>query len=169
MSTGKEANVCFATTASDPSSGPDASDEYSPNPKQEAHDFSPNASVAFKVFKTSILQLKDRERYVVGEFRFRGSDDKVIPTRIKQKDGSTMGEGVSESNAFAGGRNSSPDPAVAQATSSYHFLLWEGWMACLETQERELVPNSTGQGLLPCVHHHASNVQNCSSRSWRSQ
>lgn len=84
VSTGKEANVYYATAASDPGSGPDASGEYPPNPKLEAHDFSPDAGVAVKVFKTSILQFKDRERYVAGEFRFRrrgyqrGSNRKMV-------------------------------------------------------------------------------------------
>lgn len=45
VSTGKEANVYYAT--------------------------SPNGDCAIKVYKTSILVFKDRDKYVTGEFRFR--------------------------------------------------------------------------------------------------
>ncbi|KIW59262.1 hypothetical protein PV05_03720 [Exophiala xenobiotica] len=52
ISTGKEANVYHAVSASD-------------DPEQ------PDTQVAIKVYKTSILVFKDREKYVTGEFRFR--------------------------------------------------------------------------------------------------
>ncbi|CAN8071413.1 unnamed protein product [Agarophyton chilense] len=84
VSTGKEANVYYATAASDPSSPTDSIASLSPIPGLLPHDFSPDAPVAVKVFKTSILQFKDRERYVAGEFRFRrtgyqrGSNRKMV-------------------------------------------------------------------------------------------
>lgn len=84
VSTGKEANVYYATAASDPNAIADSTATYPPNPGLLAHDFSPDAGVAVKVFKTSILQFKDRERYVAGEFRFRrggyqrGSNRKMV-------------------------------------------------------------------------------------------
>lgn len=84
VSTGKEANVYFATAASDPACSQDANGLYPPNPDLQAHDCSPDAAVAVKIFKTSILQFKDRERYVAGEFRFRrggyqrGSNRKMV-------------------------------------------------------------------------------------------
>ncbi|KAG9784925.1 Serine/threonine-protein kinase rio1 [Exophiala dermatitidis] len=53
VSTGKEANVYHALAAS-----PENPDE-------------PDRHVAIKVYKTSILVFKDREKYVAGEFRFR--------------------------------------------------------------------------------------------------
>ncbi|EXJ90746.1 Atypical/RIO/RIO1 protein kinase [Capronia coronata CBS 617.96] len=52
ISTGKEANVYHALLASEE---PDTPDKH----------------VAIKVYKTSILVFKDREKYVTGEFRFR--------------------------------------------------------------------------------------------------
>lgn len=52
ISTGKEANVYHALSASE---DPDTPDRH----------------VAIKVYKTSILVFKDREKYVAGEFRFR--------------------------------------------------------------------------------------------------
>ncbi|KIV83580.1 hypothetical protein PV11_05596 [Exophiala sideris] len=52
ISTGKEANVYHAVSASEE---PDT----------------PDTQVAIKVYKTSILVFKDREKYVTGEFRFR--------------------------------------------------------------------------------------------------
>lgn len=84
VSTGKEANVYYATAASDPTVPPDAEGNCIPNSALLPHDFSPDAPVAVKVFKTSILQFKDRERYVAGEFRFRrggyqrGSNRKMV-------------------------------------------------------------------------------------------
>lgn len=61
----------YATAAGLPDSLPDGNGSYPPNTGLVAHDSSPDAPVAVKVFKTSILQFKDRERYVAGEFRFR--------------------------------------------------------------------------------------------------
>lgn len=84
VSTGKEANVYYATAAALPNSHPDPNGIYSPNHGLLAHDSAPDAPVAVKVFKTSILQFKDRERYVAGEFRFRrtgyqrGSNRKMV-------------------------------------------------------------------------------------------
>ncbi|KAI0564969.1 serine/threonine-protein kinase RIO1 [Gracilaria domingensis] len=84
VSTGKEANVYFATAASDPNASTDSSGSLPPIPGLLPHEFSPDAPVAVKVFKTSILQFKDRERYVAGEFRFRrtgyqrGSNRKMV-------------------------------------------------------------------------------------------
>lgn len=52
ISTGKEANVYHGMSASE-------------------DDTQPDMHVAIKVYKTSILIFKDREKYVTGEFRFR--------------------------------------------------------------------------------------------------
>lgn len=52
ISTGKEANVYHGMSASE-------------------DDTQPDIHVAIKVYKTSILIFKDREKYVTGEFRFR--------------------------------------------------------------------------------------------------
>lgn len=52
ISTGKEANVYHSLSASEDGDTPDT-------------------HVAIKVYKTSILVFKDREKYVTGEFRFR--------------------------------------------------------------------------------------------------
>lgn len=60
VSTGKEANVYYAVSA--------AGEEF-----------------ALKVFKTSILVFKDRDRYVVGEFRFRRGYSKGNPRKMVAK------------------------------------------------------------------------------------
>jgi RIO kinase 1 len=60
ISTGKEANVYHAMSIPTTSEGDSASDPAG----QEIHR-------AIKVYKTSILVFKDREKYVTGEFRFR--------------------------------------------------------------------------------------------------
>lgn len=57
VSTGKEANVYHATSGS-------------------------GQSLALKVFKTSILVFKDRDKYVSGEFRFRDSYGKKNPRKM---------------------------------------------------------------------------------------
>ncbi len=57
ISTGKEANVYHAY-------GPD------------------NKEFALKIYKTSILIFKDRERYVNGEFRFRKGHCKSNPRKM---------------------------------------------------------------------------------------
>jgi RIO kinase 1 len=61
LSTGKEANVYGALTI--------------PSPSVEDPDPSP-LHRAIKVYKTSILVFKDRDRYVTGEHRFRGGYNK---------------------------------------------------------------------------------------------
>lgn len=60
VSTGKEANVYYSQNS--------AGDEF-----------------ALKVFKTSILVFKDRDRYVVGEFRFRRGYSKGNPRKMVAK------------------------------------------------------------------------------------
>jgi RIO kinase 1 len=61
LSTGKEANVYGALTIP-------SSDENNPNPTPTHR--------AIKVYKTSILVFKDRDRYVTGEYRFRSGYNK---------------------------------------------------------------------------------------------
>lgn len=61
LSTGKEANVYGAISVSAPSP-----DDPEPTPLHRA----------IKVYKTSILVFKDRDRYVTGEHRFRGGYNK---------------------------------------------------------------------------------------------
>lgn len=55
VSTGKEANVYHASTP----------------PPEGAEEGTRGGNVALKIYKTSILVFKDRDRYVSGEFRFR--------------------------------------------------------------------------------------------------
>lgn len=57
LSTGKEANVYYAKGAG-------------------------NVEYAIKIFKTSILVFKDRDRYVSGEFRFRNGYCKSNPRKM---------------------------------------------------------------------------------------
>ena len=63
VSTGKEANVYHATT---PPSEPGAS----------------QGSAAIKIYKTSILVFKDRDKYVSGEFRFRHGYSRHNPRKM---------------------------------------------------------------------------------------
>ncbi|KAJ9475733.1 Serine/threonine-protein kinase RIO1 [Pseudozyma hubeiensis] len=64
ISTGKEANVYHATTAA------------------AAESPSEKGSLALKIYKTSILVFKDRDRYVSGEFRFRHGYAKHNPRKM---------------------------------------------------------------------------------------
>jgi RIO kinase 1 len=74
ISTGKEANVYLATGTMDIA-------------KRETFPADENGNIpvkeyAVKVFKTSILVFKDRERYVSGEFRFRNGHCKGNPRKM---------------------------------------------------------------------------------------
>jgi RIO kinase 1 len=64
ISTGKEANVYFAVAGA------------------KAGDLEDGAPLAVKVFKTSILVFKDRDRYVSGEYRFRHGYCKSNPRKM---------------------------------------------------------------------------------------
>lgn len=70
VSTGKEANVYYGT-ASGSSNSFASRASILPKVAQSGDNRIPDAPVAVKVYKTSILSFKDRERYVAGEFRFR--------------------------------------------------------------------------------------------------
>ncbi|QLQ80744.1 hypothetical protein HG537_0E00970 [Torulaspora globosa] len=65
LSTGKEANVYHAFAGDD--------EQQAGHEKQE---------LAIKIYKTSILVFKDRERYVDGEFRFRNSRSQHNPRKM---------------------------------------------------------------------------------------
>lgn len=76
ISTGKEANVYHASTYKYPvssemiSSGETAGDEEEGIP------------LALKIYKTSILVFKDRDRYITGEFRFRHGYSRHNPRKM---------------------------------------------------------------------------------------
>jgi len=71
VSTGKEANVYLAEgRCKDFSTG------------EMIAEGEPNKEFAIKIFKTSILIFKDRERYVSGEFRFRSGHCKGNPRKM---------------------------------------------------------------------------------------
>lgn len=74
ISTGKEANVYHAQGSMDL-----VAREMFP-PKEDGT--LPVEDYAVKVFKTSILIFKDRERYVDGEFRFRNGHCKGNPRKM---------------------------------------------------------------------------------------
>ncbi|PLW53840.1 hypothetical protein PCANC_03569 [Puccinia coronata f. sp. avenae] len=67
ISTGKEANVYHAIALVDPFTG---------EPSESG------ISLAMKIYKTSILVFKDRDRYVTGEFRFRSGYAKRNPRKM---------------------------------------------------------------------------------------
>ena len=71
ISTGKEANVYLAEGRCN---------EFSKGEMIPEAD--PNKEFAIKIFKTSILIFKDRERYVSGEFRFRNGHCKGNPRKM---------------------------------------------------------------------------------------
>ena len=67
IATGKEANVYHARGR---------------GVKEEAEGLEPNRELAIKIYKTSILIFKDRERYITGEFRFRHGYCKSNPRKM---------------------------------------------------------------------------------------
>lgn len=72
LSTGKEANVYFAEGSMDLIT------------MEKLDPALPKREYAIKIFKTSILIFKDRERYVSGEFRFRKGHCKSNPRKMVQ-------------------------------------------------------------------------------------
>ena len=74
ISTGKEANVYLAEGSMDL-----INREMYP---EDADGNRPVKQYAVKIFKTSILIFKDRERYVSGEFRFRNGHCKGNPRKM---------------------------------------------------------------------------------------
>mmetsp|Transcript_25880 Transcript_25880/g.18326 ORF Transcript_25880/g.18326 Transcript_25880/m.18326 type:complete len:205 (-) Transcript_25880:826-1440(-) len=70
VSTGKEANVYLAEGS------------YDFEKHEKFPEGTPKNEYAIKVFKTSILIFKDRERYVDGEFRFRSGHCKGNPRKM---------------------------------------------------------------------------------------
>lgn len=69
LSTGKEANVYHAFAG-------DSTDSNEGESQEEKKE------LAIKIYKTSILVFKDRERYVDGEFRFRNSRSQHNPRKM---------------------------------------------------------------------------------------
>ncbi len=67
VATGKEANVYHAKGR---------------GVKDEEEGIDPNRELAIKIYKTSILIFKDRERYITGEFRFRNGYCKSNPRKM---------------------------------------------------------------------------------------
>ena len=74
ISTGKEANVYYAVAPPNPPPLPSSTSTLSPLPS------SPDR--ALKVYKTSILVFKDRDRYVTGEHRWRRGYCKSNPRKM---------------------------------------------------------------------------------------
>ena len=75
ISTGKEANVYFAQGSMDLATR----EMFAADQKTGEI---PVKDYAVKVFKTSILIFKDRERYVADEFRFRNGHCKGNPRKM---------------------------------------------------------------------------------------
>ena len=67
IATGKEANVYHARGR---------------GVKEEGEGLDPKRELAIKIYKTSILIFKDRERYITGEFRFRHGYCKSNPRKM---------------------------------------------------------------------------------------
>ena len=67
VATGKEANVYHARGR---------------GIKEETEGLDKNRELAIKIYKTSILVFKDRERYITGEFRFRNGYCKSNPRKM---------------------------------------------------------------------------------------
>jgi RIO kinase 1 len=79
ISTGKEANVYHATGGS-----------------------GPHPDLAIKVYKTSVLVFKDRDRYVTGDFRFRAGYCRSNPRKMVKVGRRRGGWGVGVSGAGGG-------------------------------------------------------------------
>ena len=78
LSTGKEANVYYAKA------GQKLRHSTAPNVATVNYDGKPITELAIKVYKTSILVFKDRDRYVSGETRWRNGYCKSNPRKMVQ-------------------------------------------------------------------------------------
>lgn len=74
VSTGKEANVYYATTS------PETLDSYGVAGSRTSD--GKEGELAIKVYKTSILVFKDRDKYVSGDYRFRNGYNKHNPRKM---------------------------------------------------------------------------------------
>jgi len=82
ISTGKEANVYHAKTSLSPALLASLSTYHPTTISQCTSDLADNINLAIKIYKTSILVFKDRDRYVSGEFRFRNGYNKSNPRQM---------------------------------------------------------------------------------------
>ena len=84
VSTGKEANVYFADAPTEATINADAALSVGTTAAAVAAEMQARfpGGLAVKVFKTSILVFKDRDRYVTGEFRFRRGYAKHNPRKM---------------------------------------------------------------------------------------
>ncbi|KAK0538880.1 Serine/threonine-protein kinase rio1 [Tilletia horrida] len=88
VSTGKEANVYHASVPPPASQAPPASSAVSshithtPEQIQAQREHAHKHGYALKIYKTSILVFKDRDRYVSGEFRFRHGYSRHNPRKM---------------------------------------------------------------------------------------
>jgi len=81
VSTGKEANVYHASTPPQESES-SANDAATPSTISSITSNQYSGSLALKIYKTSILVFKDRDRYVSGEFRFRHGYSRHNPRKM---------------------------------------------------------------------------------------
>ncbi|PWN93191.1 RIO1-domain-containing protein [Acaromyces ingoldii] len=79
ISTGKEANVYHASTYP---VGNVSSSEALRNDEVRPQDYPDGGALALKIYKTTILVFKDRDRYISGEFRFRHGYAKHNPRKM---------------------------------------------------------------------------------------
>lgn len=91
VSTGKEANVYHAW----PPATPPVPTVHNPNPPELPK------QIALKIFKTSILVFKDREKYITGEFRFKGGQSKNPRKMVRSTSSHTSLESLFSGEAAA--------------------------------------------------------------------
>jgi RIO kinase 1 len=82
VSTGKEANVYYATRGPCAQEHPSVMGSTGGRAVEEEDSVMAPGGFALKVFKTSILVFKDRDRYVSGEYRFRSGYSRRNPRKM---------------------------------------------------------------------------------------
>jgi RIO kinase 1 len=133
ISTGKEANVYHATN----------------------HD---GVDFALKVYKTSILVFKDRERYVAGEFRFRNGYCKSNPRKMVATWAEKEMRNLKRLNAAG-------IPAPEPQALKFHVLLMafigKDGVAAPRLKEAQLSESRMREVYLQCVTHMRTMYQTC--------
>lgn len=130
VSTGKEANVYHAET-----------------PESLRGDDAFSGGMAVKVFKTSILVFKDRDRYVTGEFRFRRGYSRTNPRKMVQLWAEKEMRNLRRMHTAG---IAVPTPVVRHNVLVMSFLGRDGWPAP-RLKDAELGPAKWDELYVQCV------------------
>ena len=142
ISTGKEANVYYAQNTNPP---PTASSTPSHTQQSAAPHL---VEYAIKVYKTSVLVFKDRDRYVTGEFRWRRGYCKSNPRKMVRLWAEKEMRNLKRLNAAA---IPSPTPVLLKSHVLVMSFVGEEGRAAPRLKDAVLSPSEMRTSYLQCV------------------